>query len=70
MDTVVKWYADKILSSETCPKLAVMGYTHQFVVGRNGYSNDGAFGGSKNLSCLEEIDDKAAVLARLVTERP
>ena len=65
----LKWYADKILSSEIPPKLVVMGHTHQFIVDHNGYSNDGAFCGSENLSCLEVIDDKTAVIARLVTER-
>ncbi|MDQ1239335.1 MAG: hypothetical protein QG577_1521 [Thermodesulfobacteriota bacterium] len=65
----LKWYADKILSSETPPKLVVMGHNHQFVVDHNGYSNDGAFCGSENLSCLEVIDDKTAVMARLETER-
>lgn len=62
------WYADEILASDNPPELVVMGHTHEFVVGKNGYSNDGAFCGSANLACVEILNDKVAVMARLVTD--
>lgn len=61
----LEWYADKILAAPDPPKMVVMGHTHQFVVDHKGYSNDGAFCETRNLSCLEIVDDKPAIIARL-----
>ncbi|MGD9817731.1 MAG: metallophosphoesterase [Desulfomonilaceae bacterium] len=64
----LEWYAEKILAAPSPPKMVVMGHTHQFVVDHEGYSNDGAFCETRNLSCLEIVDNKPAIIARLSSE--